>query len=52
MLYDNSVCSVDTNRLVLFREIMSVCCGNCRIVEGRILGQAPSRRRKGGVGQF
>jgi hypothetical protein len=30
MLYDNSVCSVETNRLALFREIMAVCCGNCR----------------------
>jgi hypothetical protein len=30
MLYDNSVCSVETNRLVLLREINGVCCGNCR----------------------
>jgi hypothetical protein len=29
MLYDNSVCSVETNRLVLFRELNGVCCGNC-----------------------
>jgi hypothetical protein len=29
MLYDNSVCSVETNRLVLLREINAVCCGNC-----------------------
>ena len=24
------VCNVKTNRWVLFGEIMSVCCGNCR----------------------
>jgi hypothetical protein len=29
MLYDNSVCRVKTNRLVLLREINGVCCGNC-----------------------
>jgi hypothetical protein len=30
-LYDNSTCRVGTDRLMLlFREIMAVCCGNCR----------------------
>jgi hypothetical protein len=24
------VCRVETDRLVLFRKIMAVCCGNCR----------------------
>jgi hypothetical protein len=24
------VCGVETNGLVLFREVMAVCCGNCR----------------------
>jgi len=30
MLFDNSVCRVKTNRLVMLREINVVCCGNCR----------------------
>jgi hypothetical protein len=37
MLYDSSVCtlnsglcSIETDRLVLFREIMAVCCGSFR----------------------
>jgi hypothetical protein len=30
MLYDNSICRVKTNRLLLLREIIAVCCGNCR----------------------
>jgi hypothetical protein len=29
-LYGNSVCSVETDRLLLFREVVAVCCGNCR----------------------
>ena len=29
MLFDNSVCRVKTNRLVLLREKYVVCCGNC-----------------------
>jgi hypothetical protein len=29
MLYDNSVCRVKTDRLVLLKEINVVCCANC-----------------------
>ena len=29
MLFESSVCSVETNRLVLFGEIISVCFGTC-----------------------
>jgi len=28
-MYDNSVCRVKANQLVLLREINAVCCGNC-----------------------
>jgi hypothetical protein len=29
MLYDSSLSNVETNQLMLFRETMAVCFGNC-----------------------